>query len=452
MPIHDSRVNRATRAGRAARADQASRVARLALTLSLISVLGSCVTGPGIPSASNVDDPAACAALSGPTHCLVRGAMDARVGVDGKPYEIRFELRLPSAWSGRFFYQGGGGNDGIVNLALGRNAGSLGDYGGALARGFAVVTTDAGHQSPSPEFGLDPQARVDNAYRAHERTANTAKSIIAAAWDTQLFNAIAPTDASGNRILSRAFSNDDLNLVVRSVLQACDAQDGLIDGMVQNTRACRFDPSVLQCSGEKSASCLSSPQVDALKKAFAGPKTSRSQDLCVGQPWDPGIATPFWRAWKLGTATTPKPNSNNTLLMSGALGFYFATPPDPKLDTLTLNFDTDPARLEAVSQVFDTYRDVDMNAFRQRGGKFMIIHGTADGIFSSSESVAYFESMAQKQGGFASVDPRTRLISPVSVLLDQRPDSSRGERHIKALDPERTQGIEHGVRDRRQGT
>jgi hypothetical protein len=236
------------------------------------------------------------------------------------------------------------------------------------------------------------------------------RATIAAAWDTQLFNAIAPTDASGNRILSRAFSNDDLNLVARSVLQACDAQDGLVDGMVQNTRACRFDPSVLQCTGEKSASCLSSPQVDALKKAFSGPKTSRGQDLYVGQPWDPGIATPAWRAWKLGTATTPKPNSNNTMLMSGALGFYFATPPDPKLDTLTLNFDTDPARLEAVSQVFDTYRDVDMNAFRQRGGKFMIIHGTADGIFSSSESVAYFESMAQKQGGFASVDPWARLF------------------------------------------
>ena len=79
-----------------------------------------------------------------PAHCVVRGSAAPRTGVDGKAYETRFELRLPTDWSGRFLYQGGGGNDGIVAPAVGRNTGSFPDTG--LQRGFAVVTTDAGHQ------------------------------------------------------------------------------------------------------------------------------------------------------------------------------------------------------------------------------------------------------------------------------------------------------------------
>ena len=87
----------------------------------------------------------------------------------------RFELRLPTTWSGRFLYQGGGGNDGTVAPAVGRNTGSFPDTG--LQRGFAVVTTDAGHQGATAEFGVDPIARVDHAYAAHERTYTIAMAI-----------------------------------------------------------------------------------------------------------------------------------------------------------------------------------------------------------------------------------------------------------------------------------
>jgi feruloyl esterase len=84
-------------------------------------------------------------------------------------------MRLPSNWNGRFLYQGGGGNDGIVRPAVGPQA--TADKP-ALARGFAVVTTDAGHQGPSADFGFDPVARVDNAYNAHDKVAITAKQIL----------------------------------------------------------------------------------------------------------------------------------------------------------------------------------------------------------------------------------------------------------------------------------
>src|SRR5206468_2641316 len=236
-------------------------------------------------------------------HCRIQGRMNERVGVDNKPYYIGFELRLPAQWNGRFLYQGGGGNDGVIRPAIGPQAAP----GYALNRGFAVVTTDAGHQDPSANFGFDPVARVDNAYNAHDRVAVTAKEIIrrwygqpaahsyfigcsgggrqgmmftqrfpnyfdgviamapamrvskgatiAAAWDTQQLAAIAPAGTDGKPVLSQALTDGDLGLVRNAILKSCDAQDGLADGLVSNPAACKFDVRSLQCRGAKAADC-----------------------------------------------------------------------------------------------------------------------------------------------------------------------------------------------------
>ena len=408
-------------------------------------------------------EPSAGAGAAGPAlpaHCVVRGAIAPRVGADGKPYETRFELRLPTEWTGRFFYQGGGGNDGNVAPAIGRNTGSF--NGPALARGFAVVTTDAGHQGAGPEFALDPAARTDHAYAAHERTASAAKSLIAryygrrpdrsyfvgcsgggrqglmfaqrypdyfdgivacapamsvssgatiaAAWDTATFNAIAPAGADGRPVLSRAFSSADLDLVARGVLAACDAADGVVDRMVQRVDACRFDPVVLRCAGEKEATCLSPPQVAALARAFDGPRDSAGRRLYVGQPWDPGIAAPGWRQWKLGTSISATPNAANTTLMAGALAHEFLTPPDPSFSIFDFDFDRDPARMTAFSLEYDTFRDATLAAFKARGGKLLIFHGTADGIFSALESVDYYQRLSSNNGGVAPTRAWARLF------------------------------------------
>ena len=384
-----------------------------------------------------------------PAHCVVRGSAAPRTGVDGTAYETRFELRLPTDWSGRFLYQGGGGNDGIVAPAVGRNTGSFPDTG--LQRGFAVVTTDAGHQGATPGFGLDPVARVDHAYAAHERTATIAFAIvaryygrapdrkyfvgcsgggrqgmmfaqrypayfdgiaicapamsvssgatIAAAWDTQTYLSIAPANDDGQRVLSRAFSDADLALVARGVTTTCDAADGAVDGMVLRLEACRFDPRRLQCAGAKDATCLTSEQVAALERTFRGPHDSAGRPLYAGQPWDPGIATPGWRQWKLGTSQTSAPNAVNATLMAGALAYEFFTPPDPSFSIARFDFDRDPARMEAFSAVYDTYRDATLAEYRRRGGRLLIFHGTADPIFSALESIDYYQRLTRNNGG-----------------------------------------------------
>jgi feruloyl esterase len=395
-----------------------------------------------------------------PAHCVVRGSAAPRTGIDGKSYTTQLELRLPTMWSGRFLYQGGGGNDGIVAPAVGRNTGSFPDTG--LQRGFAVVTTDAGHQGPTPEFGLDPIARVDHAYAAHERTATIAFSVvaryygrapdrkyfvgcsgggrqgmmfaqryptyfdgiaicapamsvssgatIAAAWDTQTYLSVAPTNAEGQRVLSQAFSDADLSLVARGITTACDAADGATDGMVLRPEACRFDPKRLQCTAAKDAGCLTAAQVAALERTFGGPRDSSGRTLYVGQAWDPGIAAPGWRQWKLGTSQAGSPNAANTTLMSGALAHEFFTPPDPAFAITQFNFDRDPARMDAFSSVYDTYRDATLAEFRKRGGKLLIFHGTADPIFSALESIDYYQRLARNNGGAEATSRWARLF------------------------------------------
>ena len=384
-----------------------------------------------------------------PEHCVLRGRLDERTGADGQPYHTGFELRLPSAWSGRFFYQGGGGNDGIVFNAVGRNTGALGWADPALARGFAVVSTDAGHQGPQPTFGLDPQARIDHAYRAHDRTAVATKALvaayygrgadrsyfigcsgggrqgmmfsqrfpayfdgivavapamrvsegatIAAAWTTQKFLAAAPRGGNGQPVLAQALGDADLKLLAQAVLDRCDAADGLKDGLVQT--ACRFDPTALQCSGAKTETCLAAAQVSALREVMAGPRNAAGQPLYVGWPWDPGLAGPGWRAWTLGNAAEgAAPDSRHVTLMSGALGHEFVTPPDPSLTTLNFDFERDPPRMQAFHRVYDTADDVALDGFRQRRGKLLMFHGVADPIFSSLESEDYLRRLQAKHG------------------------------------------------------
>ena len=395
-----------------------------------------------------------------PGHCVITGSMDPRVGVDGKNYATGFQLSLPDNWNGRFLYVGGGGNDGSLRdtstpLTAGMRS--------PLLQGFAVVSTDAGHQGAlASGFGFDPQARVDHAYASHDKTARAAKSLIAwrygrgpdrsyfhgcsgggrqgmmfsqrfpdyfdgivsmapamrvssgatvaAMWNTVQFNNIAPRNAAGATILSQAFSNADLTLVGNAVNAACDAADGVTDGMVNNFRACKFDPAVLQCAGEKTAACLSAAQVGALKAVFAGPRNSSGQALYAGQPWDAGLAAPGWRDWTLGNSATPTPNSRYYTLMSDALKHEFFTPPDPSFDILKFNFDTDPARMEAFSQVYDTYRDTTLAAYRNRGGKLLFVHGMSDPIFSAFDTQDYYDKLVASNGGLASAQSFSRAF------------------------------------------
>lgn len=375
-----------------------------------------------------------------PAHCLINGQMNPRVGEDGKNYHTGFQLRLPADWNGRFLFQGGGGNDGAVQAAVG----GVNGHPAALARGFAVASTDGGHQGGGATFRLDTQARIDHAYAAYVRVTEAAKTIIqqaygravdrsyfmgcsgggrqamvfpqrfphhfdgivatapamraareasvAAVWTVKAYLGAAPLTPAGQPVLSRALSNSDLALLANAALQRCDALDGAADGLIAaNPAACRVDPAELQCPGAKAEGCLSAAQVAAVQADFAGPRNAAGEALYVSFPWDAGVGTSGWRSWKLGTSQTATPNATHATLMGGNIGYQF-TPPDPAFHYLDFDFDLDYPRLAEQAALLNT-TSAAVDAFALRGGKMLLAHGVSDPVFSANDTIRYVEDL-----------------------------------------------------------
>src|SRR5690606_11607420 len=112
-----------------------------------------------------------------PAHCKVSGRIGDRTGADGARYGIGFELALPEGWNGRFLFQGGGGLNGSIPPPLGTTG--AGDVP-ALARGFAVVSTDSGHKGEGfdASFMRDQRAALDFAHASVGTTTQAAKLLI----------------------------------------------------------------------------------------------------------------------------------------------------------------------------------------------------------------------------------------------------------------------------------
>ena len=319
-----------------------------------------------------------------PEHCAVKGAMNERVSpVDGKPYAIGFEMRLPTQWNGRFFYQANGGLDGFQTPAYGDVLGG-GPVTNGLLKGFATISSDAGHafdrSTPigGATFGIDPQARLDYGYNAVAKLTPMAKALIrtvygkapdrsylvgtsnggrhgfvtasrlpteydgilvgtpgyrlplaavAQVWGAQQFAAIStPNAQTGKPDLATAIPPAAMQVLARAVLARCDALDGLNDGVVADLAACQkaFDlqRDVANCEGASAApaaNCLHPRQKAAMARVLAGPKDRNGTPIYAALPADPGLAGNDWGAWKFVNSVGPRD--------AIALAFVMTTPP-----------------------------------------------------------------------------------------------------------------------------
>jgi hypothetical protein len=397
-----------------------------------------------------------------PAHCLVQGRMNERVGpIDGVPYAIGFEMRLPLEWNGRFFYQANGGLDGVIQPALG-GIGGGGPRSSALQMGFAVISSDAGHAgSLGARFGMDPQARLDYGYNAVAVLTPMAKNLIAKAYGrgpdrsyfggcsnggrhamvaaarwagdydgilagdpgfnlpkaavAQLYGAqqyakvASATTASGAPDLQSAFTPAELKLVADGVLAKCDALDGAADGIVSDSQSCqaRFHlaTDVPTCVGERDGRCLSAQQKTALVNVFAGARNSAGSALYSSFPFDAGISGSNWRDWKFASPPTRD---------AGAVGFVFATPPMSDRAqglpfALGFDMDRDAPSITATAgpygqsaMAFMTLPDADrLSALRQRGDRMIVYHGTSDPVFSSNDTAAWYARLDAANDGDA---------------------------------------------------
>ena len=371
-----------------------------------------------------------------PSHCRVEGMINERTGADGRTYGIGFELALPNNWNNRFLFQGGGGYNGSVRPPVGGAA--AGDVPG-IARGFAVVSTDTGHKGATFDrtYDVDQQASIDFAQVAVDRVAVLSKQIIAHYygqpaqysyfagcstggregmlmtqrypaefdgvisgdpamrtgfsqignnWSAVAFNQIAPKDDSGKPQPNKVFSESDIKLIVTGILNACDANDGLKDGMVFNTRACKFDPDVLVCKAGKNDSCLTPQQTAAIKKAFAGPHNSRGDLVYPMNGFDAGIAN---------LLPSPKPPAN------------------PPTNAPPVSIDVDARLFSLLGNPLEAITDTtwtNLSTFSAHGGKLLFYHGMSDQAFSAMDTLDYYQRMAKANGGMDKVQNWSRMF------------------------------------------
>lgn len=360
--------------------------------------------------------------------CHVEGVIDQRTGADGKQYGIGFALALPDQWNDQFLFQGGGGLNGNVALPLGSQAAGNTP---ALARGFAVVTTDSGHKGSvfDGSFFRDQEASLNFYYVAIGRVAQLAKAMIASyyarpaqhsyfdgcstggreamimsqrypeyfdgiisgdpairtgysnlalGYMTAVFDQAAPKNDDGVPDPKKTFSDSDRKLIVNSILETCDAKDGLKDGMIFNFRACNFDPAALKCSGAKNDTCLSQAQVDTLIHAFAGPKTAAGYQVYPGFPFDAGLNDKGGIPGLLAAPVIP--------VQTGA-------------DFAHFDVDREAGRVaDNQTALLGDSTWTNLTSFAGHGGKLMFYHGLSDPWFSPLETLRYYEKMAKDTG------------------------------------------------------
>ena len=314
--------------------------------------------------------------------CRIRGQMAERTGSDGRAYALSFELALPDDWNGDFVHQFNGGNDGVVKPATGALESGTGDAA-PLARGFAVISSDAGHDGAlfkdlglagGSAFGHDFEARQMYGYKAVATLQPVAEQIVAGYYEKPIGRSYGIGCSNGgrhamvaaarmpdafdglligapgfnlpraglqhaldvqsfsvvNNDIRKAFSADDLRLVADGILASCDALDGLEDGVVNDTAVCQsaFDITTLQCAEGQNSACLQPAQVTALQTIHAGPKGADGAALYADWAWDPGIAGGDWRFWKLESTVPPWDNMPIIAVMgASSLAQIFTVPP-----------------------------------------------------------------------------------------------------------------------------
>jgi len=379
-----------------------------------------------------------------PGFCQIRGSIDPNIG---------FEARLPLVdWNGKYYQAGCGGYCGSV---LPDKPGFANTINEALKRGYAAITTDAGHQATigDPSWAKDnPDAveiyghrTIPLTHQAGIRLTSTfygsepsrkyfggcsnggRMAAMAAQRYPKLFDGIlggagvlnlsqsggiygswvvqSNTNDDGERVLTKANFRDKIPLLEDEVMRQCDAVDGAKDGLISAPRQCAVDFDVLpDCSEEGSAQCFTAKEKDVLRAWYQGPRNSAGEQLQPGMP--PG-GERFIDAWFLDPEDGVAVGNQLGGGFAKYLGFEGETPDD--YTALDFDFDNDPQRLTRNAEALDALNP-DLRGFRDAGGKYLMWHGWGDPLVLPDQSKDYYESVAAEMGGYDEIESFFRLF------------------------------------------
>jgi feruloyl esterase len=345
--------------------------------------------------------------------------------------DIKSEVWLPlNNWNGKFQQVGNGAWAGSIQY------GALAE---GIRRGYATASTDAGHTGTDASFALGhPEKLKDFGYRAVHETAVQSKATLTnfygmapklsyfngcSGGGRMAFQEAQRFPADFDAVLAGAPGYNRVNQSVwmlmnakatldnpasfippakyavlhRAALDACDAQDGLKDGLISEPLSCHVDPAVTQCKSGDAPNCLTAPQVEAARKLYTGvinPKT--------GERIFPRLEPGSELSWG-GPAGGPEP------LAVGADLFKFVVFKDPKWDFRKFDLARDYDAVHKIDSLDLSPSSPDLKAFVARGGKLLIYQGWADQNVAPQSTVDYYNNVV-KTIGQKRVDDSVRLF------------------------------------------
>jgi len=344
--------------------------------------------------------------------------------------EIRVEVWLPvEQWNGKLLGVGNGGFTGnIAHAALAEG----------LRRGYATASTNTGHEGGSGRFALgQPQKVIDFGYRAvHEMTlaakqwvrdfnARPARQVYwngcsaggrqgmqsAQRYPQDYDGIVAGAPAldwtgrasSALRVAAAVREKPDsmldaaaMDTLHRGALAACDADDGVADGVISDPPRCRFDPAALQCAEGSTVACLSPSQVQAARAVYSSATNKASGRSITGL--FPG-SEKGWATWA-GAAPFTTAVDHFRYIVNG----------DANWSPAIFQFDRDAPRAEAQDANTINALDADLRAFFRRGGKLIQYHGWSDPQISPGVSPQYYDSVVDRIGSLKKVQQSHRLF------------------------------------------
>jgi feruloyl esterase len=350
-----------------------------------------------------------------PEHCRVQGGLET---------VILFEVSMPtSAWNGKLFYVGGAGYNGSVP-----------ELTDALARGYAAAGSDTGHRGfhwDASAMYNNPQSQVNYGHRATHLVAQLSKEIIQAYYGAPARRSYFCGCSNGGKmaLMEAERYPDDFDGIVgggyvldrtkemamfiwtqrallgaeippykipameKATLAACDARDGLADGLIDRPDLCKFDPKSTICPGVDGPDCLTARQAEAWRKILDGPVNSAGKKLYLG--YSPGHESDY-PAYITGIGTMHGYPSSNFMYEDSFMRWIIF---GPEFDSVRgFDFDKSPAALVKFEKDQDA-GTADLNAFQKHGGRLILYNGWADHSTPPMRSVEYFEQLREKTPG-----------------------------------------------------
>jgi len=340
---------------------------------------------------------------------------------------IKIEVWLPAGgWNGKFQGQGNGGFAGVIDYR---------GLGAAIKRGYATAGTDTGHAGFDAAWALGhPEKVIDFGYRGlHEMTVKAKalteafygdhpqrsyfaacsdggrealmeaqrfpqdyEGILAGApanfWTHLLVEAIWVTEATTLDPASYIPAGK-INAVAAAVVAACNAQNGVPDGILNDPRQCNFDPATMLCKEADSDSCLTAPQVAALKKIYAGPHDSAGHQLFPAYVPGAEEGGGGWSLWITGSAP-----GRSLMAFFGTQFFTNMVYEQAGWDYKTFNIDQATKLADSKTARALNAIDPNLKPFMARGGKLILYHGWGDAAIPAPNTIDYYNSVVGKMG------------------------------------------------------